>query len=73
VIGGASDSGGGRLLAEEHGVPFLGEIPLLPAIREGGDAGRPAAALGGPEAQARFSGLAARLWERPAARLPAER
>lgn len=31
--------GGGRRLAEEQGVPFLGEVPLLMAIREAGDAG----------------------------------
>jgi len=33
--------GGGRLEAERKGVPFLGEIPLVVAIREGGDRGRP--------------------------------
>jgi ATP-binding protein involved in chromosome partitioning len=34
--------GGGRKLAEDHGVPFLGEIPLVQGIREAGDEGRPA-------------------------------
>ncbi len=33
--------GGGRRTAEEHSVPFLGEVPLEPSVREGGDAGRP--------------------------------
>jgi ATP-binding protein involved in chromosome partitioning len=33
--------GGGRKLAEELKVPFLGEIPLVQSIREGGDSGRP--------------------------------
>ena len=33
--------GGGKKLAEEAGVPFLGEIPLDTLIREGGDKGRP--------------------------------
>ncbi len=33
--------GGGQALADEAEMPFLGEIPLDPAIREGGDAGRP--------------------------------
>lgn len=33
--------GGGRSLAEEYGVPLLGEIPLDPRIGAGGDAGRP--------------------------------
>jgi ATP-binding protein involved in chromosome partitioning len=33
--------GGGRQLAEETGVPFLGEIPIDPAVRIGGDAGTP--------------------------------
>jgi ATP-binding protein involved in chromosome partitioning len=34
-------SGGGQLLAQELSVPLLGQIPLLPALREGGDAGNP--------------------------------
>ncbi|HEY9788426.1 MAG TPA: Mrp/NBP35 family ATP-binding protein [Candidatus Obscuribacterales bacterium] len=33
--------GGGRKLAEEAGVPFLGEVPLDTSIREGGDSGKP--------------------------------
>jgi ATP-binding protein involved in chromosome partitioning len=32
---------GGKLLAEKHGVPFLGEIPLIQGIRESGDNGQP--------------------------------
>ncbi|RME08032.1 MAG: iron-sulfur cluster carrier protein ApbC [Anaerolineae bacterium] len=34
-------SGGGQKLAEEAGVPFLGAIPIDPAVREGGDSGKP--------------------------------
>ncbi len=34
-------SGGGRSLADELGVPLLGEIPLYPPVRSGGDAGVP--------------------------------
>jgi ATP-binding protein involved in chromosome partitioning len=33
--------GGGKQAAEALGVPFLGSIPIDPAIRVGGDAGRP--------------------------------
>jgi ATP-binding protein involved in chromosome partitioning len=33
--------GGGRREAEKHGIPFLGEIPLVLEIRESGDAGTP--------------------------------
>ncbi|MGQ0792594.1 MAG: Mrp/NBP35 family ATP-binding protein [Deltaproteobacteria bacterium] len=33
--------GGGRRMAEKFGVPFLGEIPIDPAIRKGGDSGIP--------------------------------
>lgn len=33
--------GGGKKLAEETGVPFLGEIPLEPEVRIGGDNGKP--------------------------------
>ncbi|HWH34950.1 MAG TPA: Mrp/NBP35 family ATP-binding protein [Acidimicrobiales bacterium] len=34
-------AGGGRALAERLGVPLVGQVPLVPALREGGDAGRP--------------------------------
>jgi ATP-binding protein involved in chromosome partitioning len=33
--------GGGKQLASDLGVPLLGQIPLVPALREGGDLGRP--------------------------------
>jgi ATP-binding protein involved in chromosome partitioning len=33
--------GGGRRMAEQFGVPFLGEIPIDPQIRIGGDGGVP--------------------------------
>jgi ATP-binding protein involved in chromosome partitioning len=32
---------GGKRLAEEYDIPFLGEIPLVQSIREGGDEGVP--------------------------------
>ena len=35
--------GGAERTAAELGVPFLGALPILPALREGGDAGVPAA------------------------------
>jgi ATP-binding protein involved in chromosome partitioning len=34
-------AGGGQLLAQELGVPLLGQIPLVPALREGSDRGNP--------------------------------
>jgi len=34
-------AGGGQQLADELGVPLLGQLPLVPALREGGDAGAP--------------------------------
>ena len=37
-------SGGALRVAEQLGVPLLGTLPLIPAIRAGGDSGRPAAA-----------------------------
>ena len=33
--------GGGKRLAEKYGVPFLGSLPLDPAIGEAGDSGKP--------------------------------
>ncbi len=38
--------GGGELTAEKFGVPFLGALPLLPAVRRGGDQGCPVATEG---------------------------
>jgi ATP-binding protein involved in chromosome partitioning len=32
---------GGKRLAEEYDLPFLGQIPLVQSIREGGDRGEP--------------------------------
>lgn len=34
-------SGGGARIAEEFGVPLLAQIPLVPAVRAGGDRGTP--------------------------------
>jgi len=33
--------GGGKRISEFFGVPLLGQVPLVPAVRESGDAGRP--------------------------------
>jgi ATP-binding protein involved in chromosome partitioning len=54
---------GGKKLAEEYDIPFLGQIPLVQEIREGGDSGEPA--MIGAEPIARkafeeFAGQAAR-------------
>jgi ATP-binding protein involved in chromosome partitioning len=43
--------GGGKRTAEAMDVPFLGELPLDPRIRVGGDSGRPVALLGDSDAQ----------------------
>ena len=38
-------AGGGHELSEELEVPLLGQLPLVPALREGGDDGRPITAV----------------------------
>lgn len=54
--------GGAREAAEEFGVPFLGEIPFVMAIRESSDSGRPAVALDPDGADARaFIAIADKL------------
>ncbi len=55
-------SGGGQELADELGVPLLGQLPLVPALREGGDDGRPITAVDpdGETAQA-FHAIARRI------------
>ena len=52
--------GGARRTAEALGCPFLGEVPIEPALREGGDAGRPATAAdpGSPAARALLAAAA---------------
>jgi ATP-binding protein involved in chromosome partitioning len=49
------------MLAEDYGVPFLGEIPLDARIRAAADEGTPIAAVGEPAQRAVFAELAARL------------
>jgi len=52
-------SGGGAQLAEELGVPLLGQIPLAAAVREGGDNGQPVvAAVPSSEAAEAFKSIA---------------
>jgi ATP-binding protein involved in chromosome partitioning len=55
-------SGGGQELADEIGVPLLGQLPLIPALREGGDDGLPIVAVDpdGEAAQA-FHAIAAKI------------
>ena len=58
---------GGERAAEKFDVPFLGRIPLDPAIREGGDAGTPlvVADPGSPQTQA-FQAVTSALQRRVA-------
>jgi ATP-binding protein involved in chromosome partitioning len=52
-------AGGGQLLADKLGVPLMGQVPLVPALREGGDDGQPiVAADPAGEAATAFAGLA---------------
>ena len=54
--------GGGALLAESLGVALLAQIPFLPSLREGGDAGVPISASDpGSEAGQAFAALAERV------------
>lgn len=46
---------GARHLAEDLGIPFLGELPLLQSIREAGDVGRPAAMQEGTNIETAFN------------------
>ena len=61
-------SGGGILTAEKLGTTLLGQVPLLPSIREGGDAGLPivVSAPASPAAEV-FRGIAQTLLDRLAA------
>ncbi len=50
-------SGGGQTLADEAGVPLIGQIPIEPAVSAGGDVGRPVVLEDSPASDA-FAGIA---------------
>lgn len=52
---------GGKRLAEELGVPLLGQIPLVQSIREAGDDGAPIAMQTGHPATAIFAAIAEKI------------
>jgi ATP-binding protein involved in chromosome partitioning len=55
-------SGGGQALADKVDVPLLGQVPLVPALREGGDTGLPITVSDpGSEASRIFAGIAERV------------
>ena len=57
-------TGGGEALAERLGVPLVGKVPLVPALREGGDVGLPVTVSDpGGEAAAAFGEIARRIDE----------
>ncbi len=57
-------TGGGQALADDIGVPLLGQIPLEPAVAAGGDAGLPVTLAGSAGAAATaFVSVATRLDE----------
>ena len=55
--------GGGAEVAEAYQLPLLASIPIDPAIRRGGDEGRPAALIEGSAAREAFLALADRVIE----------
>ncbi|HWE68785.1 MAG TPA: Mrp/NBP35 family ATP-binding protein, partial [Acidimicrobiales bacterium] len=63
-------SGGGAQLSSELGVPLLAQVPLVPALREGGDIGIPVAVADPDgEAAAVFAALATAIAEMGPARV----
>ncbi|HYO83683.1 MAG TPA: Mrp/NBP35 family ATP-binding protein [Bryobacteraceae bacterium] len=57
--------GGGKRTAEAMGIPFLGELPLEPQIRIGGDTGRPVSLAGETDPRAAaFYQVASNVGER---------
>ena len=56
--------GGGKAIADKFEVPFLGEIPIDPEIRKGGDSGQPIV-YSNPESETSqaFSKIAERIIE----------
>ncbi len=66
-------SGGGQALADDIGVPLLGQVPIEPAVAAGGDAGLPVtlATPASPAAQA-FASIVERLGDVVATAAPGE-
>jgi len=67
---------GGKRLAEEYELPFLGQIPIVESIREGGDTGVPAMVSDDAvslKAFEDFAGLAARNIAMRNANMPASK
>ena len=62
--------GGGRRTAHQMDIPFLGELPLDPAIRVGGDSGKPVALDEAPGFLELARAVAARLAETGGAKGP---
>ncbi len=62
--------GGGAELAAELGVPLMGQVPLVPALRHGGDVGRPVT-VSDPDGEASqaFAAIASALASRGRARI----
>jgi ATP-binding protein involved in chromosome partitioning len=56
-------SGGGAEVAKQYDLPLLGEIPIDPAIRVGGDVGKPAVEVEGSAAREAFLTLASKVAE----------
>ena len=55
-------AGGGQELADELGVPLLGQLPIIQELREGGDNGRPITAVNPDSPTAKtFSAIASRI------------
>ncbi len=55
---------GGKNLARQLNVPLLGEIPLITAVREGADTGKPVASEGSEDQISLFENIARRLDQR---------
>ncbi len=56
-------SGGGAAVAKQYNLPLLAEIPIDPAIRIGGDEGKPAVEIDGSSIQKAFHQLAVKVAE----------
>jgi len=55
--------GGARRFAEESGVDFLGEIPIVQSIMEGSETGRPAAGID-PRVESSYRDIASKIVEK---------
>jgi ATP-binding protein involved in chromosome partitioning len=57
-------TGGAEKVSDKFAVPLLGHVPLMPELRQAGDAGEPLTAVNGHPVRVRFAEIAEKAVKR---------